>query len=154
MHISEVLIAIIVVVISDHLFRLAFKAHAFVASAASDSIAAIESHNRHFAAGVRTLADAIFLHVLLKCGITSLFGLLTSQTWMVVHFAFDAVHLLTLVAAEMVFNEKVHLFAPGCVAVRYYLWIATHILVQGHATQFGPCFGGHKLLQVDDSQLS
>jgi hypothetical protein len=88
MHISQVLVAVVIVVIGDHFFRLAFKAHAFIASAAGDSEASVRSDNGHFATLVWTNSHAILLHVLLEESISVIFGLLASQTLVPVLFTF------------------------------------------------------------------
>ena len=78
MDIGQMFITIVVVIVCDHFLWLAFEAHAFVASTASYSVAAVCTHYWHFAALVWAFSDAVLFHVFLECGVASLFGLLTS----------------------------------------------------------------------------
>ena len=77
------LVAQVVVVVGNHLVRLAFEAHALVTSAAGHSIATVYTINWDLAGFVRALTDTVFFHVLLKDLVTSYFRLLACQPWMV-----------------------------------------------------------------------
>jgi len=73
----EVVVAICVIVVSYHFFRLAFETHTFLASGAGDSVAAVNTNDRNFTFLVGTLSDTILFHVFFECLVTSTFGLLT-----------------------------------------------------------------------------
>jgi len=85
MDIVQMLIASIVIVISNHLFRLALETHALVASAACYSVATINSGHRDLAFVIWALPNPILKHVFLEKLITSLFGLLTGQPRVIFH---------------------------------------------------------------------
>ena len=73
------LIAQIIVVIGDHLVRLALEAHALIAPTASNPVAPIYPDHWNLALVVRTLPHPVVQHVLLKQLVTALLGLLTRQ---------------------------------------------------------------------------
>lgn len=77
------LIAGIVVVVGDHFLGFAFKAHAFVASGAGDSIAAIDSVDGNLAFLVGALSDVVLLQVFLEELISTVLRLLARHPWMV-----------------------------------------------------------------------
>ena len=77
------LVALVVVIIGYHLVRLAFEAHALVASAAGHSIATIHTIYWNLACFVGTLTNTVILHVLLENLVTSYFRLFACQSWMI-----------------------------------------------------------------------
>lgn len=77
MHICEMFVAVIVMVVSNHLVWLTFEAHALITSAAGDPIAPVCPLDRHFAALIWTFSYSIIFQVFLKGCITSLLGLFT-----------------------------------------------------------------------------
>jgi hypothetical protein len=79
------LIAVIVVFISNHLIRLTFEAHALSTSIAGHSIAPIRPFDRHSTLLVRTPSNVVLLHELLEHRVSSLFGLFTGHIRMIVH---------------------------------------------------------------------
>lgn len=54
MHIVKMLVTFVVIIVGDHLVGVAFEAHTFVATTASDTIATIDTNKRHFTSLVRT----------------------------------------------------------------------------------------------------
>jgi hypothetical protein len=58
-----VVVAVSVVVVSNHLFGLAFETHAFLASAAGDPIASVDTNDGNLALLVRTLPHTILFHI-------------------------------------------------------------------------------------------
>lgn len=79
------LVASIVVIVSDHFVRLALEAHAFVTPTACYSIAAINSIHWDLAFIIRTLPNIIFLHIFLEHLIATKSCLLASHTGMIFH---------------------------------------------------------------------
>lgn len=77
------LVALVVVIIGNHLVGLAFEAHALVASAAGHSIATIHTIYWNLTSFVWTLTNSIVLHVLFENLVSSDFRLLACQPWMV-----------------------------------------------------------------------
>lgn len=129
MHICEMFVAVIVMVVGNHLVWLAFEAHALIASAAGYPIAAVCPLDWHLATLIWTFSDSIILQVFFECCISALLGLLACQPRMVVQFAFNTVRLLALIAAEVLLNEEVYLLAASGIAVGNYFRISSHVLI-------------------------
>lgn len=75
MDVVEMLVAVVVVVVGDHLVGLALEAHALIAAAAGDSVTAINPDHRNLALLIGTLPDPVLLHVLLEGLIPAVLGL-------------------------------------------------------------------------------
>lgn len=91
MNVLKVLVAVVVVIVGDHLFGLALEAHALVASSASDPVAAVRPLDGELALVVGTFADVVFLHVLLEKGVSAHLCLLAGQPRVVELLALDTV---------------------------------------------------------------
>lgn len=85
------LIALIVMIIRNHLIRLTLKTHTLPTPGASHPIAAISPLNRELTFFIRTATYVIFFHIFLESCIATLFGLLAGHSWVVVHLALQAV---------------------------------------------------------------
>lgn len=85
MDVVEMLIAVVVVVVGDHLIGLAFEAHTLVASTASDPVAAVNTDHGDLALLVRALPDPVFPHVLLECFVSSIPRLLACYPRVIAH---------------------------------------------------------------------
>ena len=78
-------VAVVVVIIGDHLFWFTFEAHRLIATRASDTVASVDPDHWYFALIVRTLSDAVLFHVLFESCVPAIFGLLACQPRMVPH---------------------------------------------------------------------
>ena len=74
------LIALVVVIVSDHFVRLALETHTLITSTASHSITTVYPDNRDLALIVWTLPNTIFQHIFFKKFISTGLGFLTSQS--------------------------------------------------------------------------
>ena len=101
MHILQMFITIVVMVIGDHLLRLALEAHAFSTLRASHTITSVCPFNREFAIFIRTPPNIILSHEFLEGCRPTLFCFITGDTWMIVHFALQAKRLVTCVTFEI-----------------------------------------------------
>lgn len=132
MYILQMFVAGIVVVIGDHLVRIALETHTLVASGASDPVAPIHPLNRELATFVRALANVVLLHKFLEQHIAALLGLLTRHAWVIVQLAVRTVGIVTQITLEVVFDDKINLFATCGIAARYYLRVSAYVLIQRH----------------------
>lgn len=85
MDVIEVFVAVVVVVIGDHLFWFTLEAHRLIAPRTSDTVAPVDPDHWYFALVVRTLSDAVLFHVLFESCVTAIFGLLARQPGVVPH---------------------------------------------------------------------
>lgn len=94
MHIVKMLVTFVVIIVGDHLVGVAFEAHTFVATTASDTIATIDTNKRHFTSLVRTCSYTILFHVLLEDLIVVTFGLLTCHIRMMWTLRYSFIYTL------------------------------------------------------------
>jgi hypothetical protein len=130
--IIQMFVAIVVIVVSNHLVSRTLETHTFVASAACHSEATICSHDWHFAVLVGTNSDTVFLHVFLKQWISSFFCFFTSQSLMIMLFAFCAIRHCAHVALEAVHFQHAYLFAARRVTETHDLCVLVDILSDSH----------------------
>lgn len=83
MDVIEMLVALVVVIVGNHLVRLALEAHTLVASATGHSIAAVHSVDWNLAGFVWALTDTVFFHVFFEDLVASHLRLFTCQSLMV-----------------------------------------------------------------------
>ena len=76
-------VALVVVVIGYHFFRLTLETHTLVASAASNSITAINPDHRDLTFIIWTLPNTIFKHIFFEEFITPSFCFLAAQSRMI-----------------------------------------------------------------------
>jgi hypothetical protein len=123
MHFAEMPVAVVIVVISDHFIRFAFKAHAFTAASASDPVAPVDPVDGHVAGFVRALPDVVLLHVLLEEGIGVLSRLLARESRVIVLLALQAVRALARITLEVRSHYVVYLLTPCCEAEGHRFWV-------------------------------
>lgn len=85
MYIVEVFVALVVVVVGFHFICVAFETHAFVASAACDSVASVDSDHWDFAFVVGALADSVLEHVFFEELVAAYFSLFAGYFWVILH---------------------------------------------------------------------
>lgn len=84
MGVSQVFVTIIIVIVSDHFVCLTLETHTLAASIAGDSIAPVNSFDRHSAFIIGTFPDIVLLHKFLEKQVTSVLSLFTRHPWVVV----------------------------------------------------------------------
>ena len=132
-------IAVIVVVICYHLLGFTFEAHTFTTSVTCYPIATVYSLNWHLAFFIGASSNIVLLHIFLEGCITTFLSLLTCEAWMNVHFALKTIWLRATITFEIIFDDKVYLFASSRKTISHNLWVLTNILVYCHRNQLGPC---------------
>ena len=123
MHFAEMPVTVVIVVISDHFIRFAFKAHTFTATRASDPIAPVDPVDGHIAGFVWALPDVVLLHVLLEEGIGVLSRLLTRESGVIVLLALQTVGALARITLEVRTHYVVYLLTPCCEAEGHRFWV-------------------------------
>jgi hypothetical protein len=76
---------LVVVIIGDHLLRLALETHTLVATTASNTVTTVNSYHWNLTGLVGALPYSIILHVSLKELVGVIFSLLASDQRMVPH---------------------------------------------------------------------
>lgn len=87
------LVALVVVIIGDHLIRLTLEAHTLIATTAGHSVAPINPVYWDFASLVGTLPDAICQHVFFEDLVAACLCVLAGHTWMVAELSRKGVTL-------------------------------------------------------------
>lgn len=83
MNIVQVFVALVVIVIGYHFFRLTLEAHTLITPATSDSVAAIYPDHRDLTFIIGTLPNTIFKHIFFEEFITPSFSFLAGQSRMI-----------------------------------------------------------------------
>lgn len=91
MLVIQMLVAIIVIFVGNHLIGWTLKTHAHVTPAACYSETTVCPYDRHLAVLVRAHSHSILLHVPLEQCVAPLFRLLTSQSLMEVLLTLRAI---------------------------------------------------------------
>ena len=79
----EMVVAISIVIVSYHLFRLAFETHTFLASTTSDSVASINTIHWNSTFFIGILPNSILFHIFFECFISAALGFLTCDSRMI-----------------------------------------------------------------------
>jgi hypothetical protein len=134
----EVFVAIVVVVVGDHLVGLALEAHALVASTAGHPVAAVDSDYRDLALFVGALPNPVFFHVLLEGLVAPLSSLLAGDPGVVTALALQAVGGQTDIALDMIGLYHVYLLASSSETESHHVCMLGQVLVGCHRHDLSP----------------
>ena len=129
MNLTQVLVAIVVMIVRYHLVRLTLETHTLSTSRTCHPVTAVQPLNRHQTVFVRTFSYVILLHELLKQSISTFFCLLTGQPPMIVHLTLETVGTLASITFKVGGFHFVHLLTSSSKAKSDLLRIFSHILI-------------------------